>query len=225
MTDTIAKKYVDPYADSLARFNRECGNHEMTVLHDDGLYRHLRFNTPAHSLYWFDLVTWPGYLTISGDFGCYTFARIGDMFEFFLLTGDSINPSYWAEKVKAGDLRGYSDDSFTKHVTEHFEQYATRTSLDDTDRKALWDEVTEEVLGCSDYEVNARDAIRHFRSDNDRFSDFDFEDAEGWEFEEFRWEFLLCCQAVIWGIGQYRKQPRAAQVTALIETTAVVVTA
>ena len=67
--------------------------HEMTVLHDDGLYRHLRFTAmhlcndaewrTTNGFYWFDLATWPGTLTINGDCGTYTFSRTTDMFEFF----------------------------------------------------------------------------------------------------------------------------------------------
>src|SRR5580692_6155935 len=90
-------------------FQRDTANHEMTVLHDDGLYRHLRFmqvitdeltgKQSRSSFYWFDLVTWPGNLVINGDMETFAFARSDDMFGFF--RGDRINPGYWAEKVRA----------------------------------------------------------------------------------------------------------------------------
>ena len=99
----------DPIAE---RFARETAKHRMTVLHDDGLYRHLRFTEmhlcndaewrTTNGFYWFDLITWPGSLTINGDCGTYTFSRITDMFEFF--RGYGINPQYWAEKVQ-GETR------------------------------------------------------------------------------------------------------------------------
>ncbi|KFK87785.1 hypothetical protein IX27_17945 [Streptomyces sp. JS01] len=39
----------------------------MTVLHEDGLYRHLVFADPAGGFYRFDLVTWPHNLMLRGD--------------------------------------------------------------------------------------------------------------------------------------------------------------
>jgi hypothetical protein len=101
-------------------FRRETAGHQMTVLHDEGLYRHLRFATPGSSLYWFDLVTWPGCLTVGGDIEAFAFSRTDDMFAFFR-AGTGINPSYWAEKIRAGGVpaREYSEDRFRQVVTEY----------------------------------------------------------------------------------------------------------
>lgn len=77
---------MSDYPEIAARFAREMAGHEMTVLHDDGLYRHLRFtsNLRGHGEYWFYLITWPGCLTIRGDYGnAYTFTREPDMLPFF----------------------------------------------------------------------------------------------------------------------------------------------
>src|SRR5947208_10170763 len=42
--------------DPAIRFARDTAKHEMTVAHNDGLYRHLKFRNTEHSyLYWFDL--------------------------------------------------------------------------------------------------------------------------------------------------------------------------
>lgn len=91
--------------------------HEMTVLHDDGLYRHIRFCSPDCNFYWFDLITWPGHLTVNGDCGTFTFSRVEDMFGFF--RGHRINPQYWAEKI-CGETRvkSYSEDLFKQQVAE-----------------------------------------------------------------------------------------------------------
>lgn len=115
----------DPIAE---RFARETAKHRMTVLHDDGLYRHLRFTQmhlcndaewrTTNGFYWFDLITWPGSLTINGDCGTYTFSRITDMFGFFR-SRYGINPQYWAEKVQ-GETRvqSYSEDKFRQQVKQ-----------------------------------------------------------------------------------------------------------
>jgi hypothetical protein len=83
----------------------------MKVHRDDGIYRHLKFSRNGSNSYRFDLVTWPGYLSVTGDMGTWTFGRIADMFDFhgqpfraarkFL-----INPGYWSEKFEAGAGRG-----------------------------------------------------------------------------------------------------------------------
>lgn len=73
---------------------------EMTVLHDDGMYRHLRFANPENNNCWFQIVHTPGQLTISGDMGCFTFSRKMDMFQFFNAdAGREINPDYWIQKL------------------------------------------------------------------------------------------------------------------------------
>ena len=89
------------------RFDKDIENHKIEVLHDDGLYRHLRFSQGSF-LYHFDLVTWPGWLAITGDMGSFTFTRMHDMFEFFRLGSRSMPDfHYWAEKVPnpRGDTR------------------------------------------------------------------------------------------------------------------------
>src|SRR5690348_12248442 len=81
-----------------AQFADNTAEHELTILHGDGLYRHIRMQKPGTGMYHYDLVTWPGYLAISGDLDSYVFSRVRDMFTFF--RGRGINPSYWAEKVQ-----------------------------------------------------------------------------------------------------------------------------
>jgi hypothetical protein len=114
------------------RFAADTSHHQMAVLRDDGLYRHVQFVRVApdaetgkperSSFYWFELVTWPGHLTITGDCGTFTFARIDDMFGFFRRTRDSggVSPQYWSEKVQ-GDVRckRYSPERFRQLVTEY----------------------------------------------------------------------------------------------------------
>lgn len=97
---------------------RHFGGHRMTVLHDDGLYRHLRFANPEFGEYWFELATWPGHLAITGDIGANVFARDTDMIAFFAGAA-RINPSYWSEKIV--------DSSPTKVHTE----LSVRRLLDD----------------------------------------------------------------------------------------------
>src|SRR4051812_7199267 len=91
------------------QFLKDVERHKMSVKLSDGVYRHLRFSKPLDSNMWFELVTWPGYLTISGDMGTWAFSRITDMFEFFRSRNDGeleINSGYWSEKLQAGASGG-----------------------------------------------------------------------------------------------------------------------
>lgn len=50
---------------TLIRFIRDTSSHQLEVIREDGLYRHLRFSRPNTRAYSFDIVTWPGYLTVT----------------------------------------------------------------------------------------------------------------------------------------------------------------
>lgn len=185
-------------ADNIAeRFARDTAGHQMTVLHDDGLYRHLRFQDPKHGAYWFDIVTWPGCLTIRGDINdAYTFNRLPDMFEFF--RGKHINPGYWAEKLPNGwnSVKEYSEDTFRKLVKEHVAE-AIRYS--DAPR-GISRAVRDEILNRFDLhsEDNAREALDDFE-----YKGFRFEDTWEWDFRDYDWAFIWACHAIVWGIAQY----------------------
>lgn len=50
--------------------------HEIKVIRDDGLHRHLRFKKQNTSNQYFDLITWPGTICIHGDMGTFVFSRV-----------------------------------------------------------------------------------------------------------------------------------------------------
>lgn len=145
--------------DIAERFARDTKTHEMTVLHDDGLYRHLRFQRPKSSCYWFDLVSWPGHLAFVGDVGAgYVFTRERDMVPFFR-NRYGINPGYWAEKLTSGgeSVKRYSYAAFRRHIdeaaAEHEDEFPGLTA-------AMISEV--EDSSCEDSEEAAREFLRDF---------------------------------------------------------------
>jgi len=177
------------------RFAKETAGHEMIVLHDDGLYRHLRFRAPESPFYWFDLVTWPGNLAVNGDCGSFMFARVTDMFGFF--RGNRINPGYWAEKVRGETrVKSYSEDKFRRLVAEYF---VDAVRYGGTPR-GLGKAVCTEILGSDEtyYESGARQVLDEFA-----FSDFKFHDTWEWDLYDWDWTFLWCCHAIQWGVAQY----------------------
>lgn len=182
-----------------AEFLKDVSGHEITVLRDDGLYRHIRLKRPNTGVMRFDLLTWPGYLAFTGDMGTFVFSRVADMFEFFRAgenAGDRlpINLGYWHEKLDAIDR---TDGSY-KWSQEKFEQQV-RARLDEAEASAEVRQAAEdEVIRAPDGEYDSMRAAIDFKHDGFTFSDF-------WETNchEFTYRFIWCCYAMVWGIRKY----------------------
>lgn len=212
-------KVAGPEAVARERFEEETANHEMTVLRDDGLYRHLRFSVPGTYVYGFDIVTWPGYLAITGDIGERMFTRIDDMFRFFESTAGGINPPYWGEKVRPGGVRSvleYSSSIYRSRVLEWLEQQTEELTEEDPEDRHPDDLKTAEELKAAVYDqllsgeppFDARDAMERLVAfEHDRFR---ISEPYEWDLTEFDSHYLWQCHAIVWGIRQYRAAAIAA---------------
>lgn len=197
---------MSDYIESAARFAEDTRDHVMTVLHDDGLYRHLRFtkNRDGYGEYWFDLITWPGRLAMCGDVGDdYVFSRLPDMFEFFRDDRRwGINPHYWAEKLGGGrrSVKAYSEELLRQRVVEQFVEDARYSGVPAGTGKQLRTWVLNEDL--SD-EHAARNVLEDFA-----YLGYEFKDVWEWDFHDYDHSFLWACHAIVWGIGRYDKVSR-----------------
>lgn len=206
-------EYCDNKDHLASRFNKWVadGTHAMTVLRDDGLYRHLRFRKPDRSEYWFDLLTWPGNLTITGDMGTYTFARVEDMFTFF--TG-YINTHYWAEKEKSrsrSELKEHDSDDFRAWLIQDF--WDASRDMPATEARAWWEAIRAEVLdegsfidtsyreGCEE----GLDAIAR----EDVAPEGHYEGAWECRWDRYPWHLELCMAAIVTGIRTYKATKEA----------------
>lgn len=194
----------DDYKPSVDEFLRDVATHEMTVRTDDGTFRHITFGRPGSSVYRFHLTTWPGYIAISGDMGCFVFSRLPDMFEFF--RDKWINPGYWAEKIQAtnkhGGHRKFSFDLLKKAIAADFENWDFE---DEAQKSAAWKEIADDYSGllyeaeCSDLQF-ATSTVMDWKCPitGQEFHDF-------WEhdLEDYTHHFIWCCRAILWGIEQY----------------------
>ncbi|QTD97033.1 hypothetical protein [Streptomyces cyanogenus] len=192
---------MSDYPEIAARFTRDTAGHQMTVLHDDGLYRHLRFtnNPRGYGEYWFDLITWPGRLAMCGDLGDdYVFSRMPDMFEFFRADRRwGINPHYWAEKLGGGrrSVKEYSEELLRQRVVEQFVNDAKWGGVPAGTGKHLRTWVLNEDL--SD-EHTARNVLEDFA-----FQGYEFKDVWEWDFHDYESSFIWACYAIQWGIARY----------------------
>ena len=188
-----------------ACFARDTANHTIKVRHDDGLYRHLRFDNYGSSFYHFELITWPGYLTICGDMGSFTFRRITDMFRFFSGSGQ-IDFRYWAEKLQASsdEAREFSLATLKRAVHEHIDDMAEWGPEAD-DWEARRSEADDALFGVES-EVEAYAALRDLTFVGD-ICDLSR--------HEWGFRFVWCCYAIRWGIEQYVAQ--GGQISAVAE--------
>lgn len=195
---------IDPVQDATKRFQQDTANHGMTVALDQDLYRHLRFRGLGQSFYWFDIVTWPGNLVITGDMGTYAFARTPDMFEFFG-TGP-INPHYWAEKLLSqsrAEVKTFSPTALGEVVTTCFEDWCT--GLPETEAGRLLKALRDALLRPDFTDLrDAHEALATFQWESHAGEVYIFSDS--WEFDltEYTLSFLWCLHAITYAIRCYR---------------------
>lgn len=185
---------------SESQFLRETKDHELFVHTDDGLNRHLTFKKPNTSNRYFHITTWAGHLCISGDMGCFVFARLPDMFEFF--RGESINLSYWAEKLQAHDKNGghleFSEDLFRRHIVSDFRSaYPQGTER----RLEHWAELREMLEWEPPH--SAESAITAAMTWRDAKGETPFSDFYEHRLGDYTHHFVWCCHAIRWAIEQY----------------------
>jgi hypothetical protein len=177
-------------------FRRDTKDHQMTVLRDDGIYRHIRFGKPGTGFMHFELVTWPGHLAYSGDMGCYVFTRLRDMFEFFRTERDEfrINPQYWGEKCCASQSDGVTEYSAAV-FREAIQYWLDEADASEEIRQAVADEV---LIHADDGEYAAMRAALDFEHDG-----FDFQDFWETNLRAYTFRFVWCCYALAWAIREY----------------------
>lgn len=196
------------------QFLNDVAEHQMRVAHDDGLYRHLVFKKSWDSIYWFELVTWPGVMAIHGDCGSYLFSRLNDMFEFFrdergVSAGElHLNEGYWAEKLHAQDCHGKYNEGVKRWCPYKFERAINECYADHVqdemkdnhpaEREELRIMLDEEVISCSDNQESAISAAYNF----DEYG-LSFEDIGEGDYTEWNSNFIWCLYAIVWGIRQY----------------------
>ena len=199
------------------RFLDDVKNHQINIVKDDGAHRFVRFKRDDSTSYWFDLITWPGYLCISGDCGTYVFSRIEDMFEFFIMDDNdfnknkdrllNINPGYWGEKLDSIGKQGYmkfDSEEFEDKVKRCFDSYFESENYSEEVKNDVWKEIQSDVIFHSDDEHEANRAAHDFiyeLPDGEKFEFIDFWDNGS--SERFTWHYIWNLYAIVWGIKKY----------------------
>lgn len=187
------------------RFAADVRDASMTVLKDDGIYRHLTFTFPRASWSWCEVVTWPHMLVLRGNLGCWSFSRVEDMFTFFREPEDvgRMDPAFWAEKLVPGSsnsAKSYDAERAAAYIVQTMEENAAQHP--DLSRDAQDVFFTDTDLGT---ENGLREAVARF---DERFPEYAIDKGfrfpvEQWDLTRYSPWFLLACVVLPWAIGQY----------------------
>lgn len=192
-------------------FLKDVRNHQMTIIRDDGVHRHIRMRKPSSGDMYFDIVTYPHFLIYSGDMGCYVFSRIDDMFQFFRSglrdpARLQINESYWAEKLEATDRadghKQYDPELLKARVMYWLEKELDEGDVEDpaSEKAELLKRLEDEVLDYMHDEGPAREALADFEyKGRHPLQDAAYESA----FSTYTFRFVWCLYAIVWTIRQY----------------------
>lgn len=194
------------------RVLRDVAEHQLTIVRDDDVHRHIRLARPNSSDYYFDIITWPGNLIISGDMGTFAFNRLTDMFCFFRHEGGHINPGYWAEKLTAAGREGYEefDGDRTREVIEqYYNEWLEENGLtkeEDMEGNEIWGEIQRQILDHIDSgdEHRALSGLYDFN-----YEDFEFTDVFEYRMKKYTFHYIWNCYAIVWAIQQYDKAKAA----------------
>lgn len=206
----------DAIENARKQFESETTEHRMTVLHDDGVYRHLRFAKPGTGMWSWSIVTWPGHLAVSGDIGDgWMFQRENDMLGFFGRNGHTagINPSYWSEKLPT-----HMRDAAKHFTAERFEaavraEVAELEGVTDEQKALLLTSLEDEVFqGYDDlsWSLQAIEGTWHAGGAVVKFEDMEHADYSEWDHH-----FLLCLFAIVFGVRAYREYEAAIEAARL----------
>lgn len=200
---------------SAETFLKDVGLHKVEILLDIGVHRHIKCRSTIHGWnQWFEVVTWPGSLAISGDMGSWVFSRTEDMFRFFRSGELKINPSYWSEKLQVGrdEAKDFSNEAFREDLLEHLSWYGVKGER----LSKLTAAIEEDIFSGNESEHELLRAAFEFSHDEVVHGEkckFQFETSEMPSGKRWTYRFIWCLYAIVWAIQQYDSQHAALEPT------------
>jgi len=202
------------------RFLRDAKDLQLHVQLEHDVYRHILMKKPGSSAYHYSIVTFPGFLVMTGDMGAWTFQRLHDMFEFFRtgIKADGTirtNLGYWSEKLVAVDgsrrqagCMEWDEEEFRRVVREQRLQMMRSIDgriLSKEKRRELWEEIESDVLDKSEDEFQAMNAACEFSWGPKYGGPRPFYFADFWEHDCKRYTsaFEWACFAIPHAIAMY----------------------
>lgn len=198
---------------TLDRFKHDVAKHKLQVVRDDGMFRHLVMKKPDSSDLHFNITTWPGYLCISGDMGCFVFNRLPDMFSFFRTDAGCINPGYWQEKLQAGagynGARAISEEpdlsAFDDRIKQYLDDFIESLDPEDEENAEKIADATEAVNDFIENRDNEEfDVLYRIRDwDPSLAGGLELDDFFDFRLDKYRFHYIWCCYAIVHAIALY----------------------
>lgn len=197
-------------------FLNDVKDHNLKILRNDGLYRHIILSQEDTYHHWFELITWPNHLCINGDMGTYTFSRVEDMFKFFRSSDGPlyVNTDYWAQKCtarSAEEISEFSEEIFKSRIKEWYKDFISGVDISDIESEELWQEIDDEFSGVSS-NAEAYEAADAYKS---RKYGRIFEDFSEVDCEDYTYQYRWCCYAIVWAIKEYDSKTGKSESSAL----------
>jgi hypothetical protein len=194
------------------RFVREVPGAEMSILRNEGPYRHLVISFPSSTWERCEVVTWPGALVLRGGLGHWMFAVDGvDVLAVFRSVDP--DPAYWAQKLVA---HGTGDDQPQEYLPARAAAYV-RAYADGQMRR--WPDLAEEISetvekvvftdswwrtgGMPGSEAELREAVARVEERlHEQIEEFRFP-IEDWRLQGTTAWFALACVVLGWTAGTH----------------------
>lgn len=193
----MPKSFHQKLSDRVAKTTKNrLKDHKLTVLKEDGLYRHYRCNQPGSYINGFDIITWPGSLTYTGGMGTYVFQRIPDMISF--VERSCMSFGYMEEKCVAADRIDGIKQFYPELIEEEFQQLKLNHDKEDYNYIRLKDKIEAVREEFSNYE-NPDDALR-VGIENELW-----DSADAPDFKDYNFHFLFCLHALQWFCNELNK--------------------
>ena len=191
-------------------FLKNIKDHQIGIIKDAGLYRHIRCKRPDTMNMYFDIITFLGGLLYTGDMGTYEFERVEDMFKFFRDPDKNlhINSDYYAEKCKAESIYGegirkFDEDSFINNIKHYYDTYFE--DCDDSykdEKERVWIEIESQILNNDHSEYELVSNLNNFSMYHDA-SEFQFTGFWEYSYQSKTYHFLWCLYAIVWTVQKY----------------------
>ncbi|MFC0178586.1 hypothetical protein [Thorsellia kenyensis] len=180
-------------------FLSNVAEHKLEVLLDNGLYRHLKVRNPKTSNQWYQITTWPDYLCISGDMGCFTFSRIEDMFQFFRDKDLGVCLQYYAEKLQAGMHYRDAEGIFKEFSIDEAKKYARELKRERITEAGRDKDAIRKIHEDFENLLKAEEEHEFYRE----LQDLDYDLCDLPDFYEFKYYYIWCCYAIAHAINLY----------------------
>lgn len=190
----------------LDQFVEDVSEHQLTIMRDAGVYRHLLCRNPKFDkMYAFEIITSPNLLLFHGDCGTFVFSRLHDMFQFFRsdCVRSDLPLGYWSEKIEAApagiDVMMYSQRLAEDSVQAVFDTWAQSQSLQGSDLEHAQQELDDQILIHCDSLDALFDCIG---TELECGYTFDIVDVN---YRTLHPAVIWCMYAIVWAIRQYDK--------------------